>query len=260
MMNKSRSFVSEGILIAVGPVLAYAVAFFFEKGYLSFYSLPPFLVKVSLESFFYALACIYTATYSLYFLVSGYMGIHADMEESNTHAGYTLLLLLITMCIAVLVIANDYHTALYLCMALALFGAYFYIPPFFKRGMPYSQALDAWIDNRLEARDRGLLGKARSALGGRRFAVLYFLVLILPYVSASIGYKSAARERQFLLTKIDGRDFVLLRRYDDLMLLVHAERPWVDLYHRELRLSREFILTQEMPETTFTPIMKKDPD
>ncbi len=60
LMGESKIKISEGMLIALIPAIAYALAYFFEIGYLFSFGLTEDFITVSIERFFVALFVTFT--------------------------------------------------------------------------------------------------------------------------------------------------------------------------------------------------------
>lgn len=245
-VNSGRRFFSEGILLGAAPVIAYAISYYFEVGYLNFFSLPSFLIKVSLENFFYTLSCLMGTLLALYWIFNA---AYTDIErfiQKGMHLGFALMFFLLAVSSFLFVISKDLKNALMLEVIPVALAIYFFVPPLFKlKGSDYATRLTEWLDKGGEAHSRGLIGRAKAHFGEGMVIGVLLILTLMPLAAQNVGYKRAQAEKEFWMTSINGRQYVLLRKYDSNLLLVEAPYSWTNLYTRQVTFSKNFLINDE---------------
>ena len=67
-MAKPRVNVEKGLFLAVLPFAGYFTAYSYEKGYLSFFGIPSFLIRLGLEEVIVATSVVIAGLFSLYLI------------------------------------------------------------------------------------------------------------------------------------------------------------------------------------------------
>lgn len=232
-MGKNKNLLSEGIILAALPVLSYAVAFHFERGYLAFFGIPDFLARVSYESFFWAFSAVIAST--LFFPPA----IYAFFLWCPQNKKYTIAYLLLCVATALFLfswgVLGNLIKAIYFSTIIIIVITIYYLFPIFAKYM--------------DTDDTNLYSKIDSIFGKGFYSTFISLAIFLPLLAGIIGIKEAKTQKEFLVTKINENNYALVRAYQDFSIYVEVKAIWKDLYNSEIALKHKYILRYENRDT-----------
>ncbi len=220
---------SEGILLAVGSSTAYLLTFQYEKGFASYFGIPPQFVSVGLLNVLYGAILLLVFIYvvfslgnlSLIFIPTRYSGEPVFLRRI-LELGVTLL-----PAFAVAYLHNNLlWWSLFVGGALLLvFGSF--ILPLFR-----NKTESSYI-KKLEAEERKkqntavtptLLSLTVPRLGPKLPLILWYSLMSI-FLVAAAGESAAQSQREFLVTTLAPQsEVVLLRRYGDELIFAPFDR------------------------------------
>lgn len=228
--------ISDTLLISAAPALAYGVAYFFEAGYLSRYTIPEFFISVSFERFFYALS-IMVAGYAVLinFLDLLFVSLPIKIKKISIGRYSFLFILLVLVLIAVVGLVFKgftWYFFIYLLMGLMAIFFIYIAPSFGKKSFnEYEKELDRIDDLDQERRRKSFTYRMvnHERWGGFYLLVTITCLAIIPSCKL-LGAYVAFNEKSYLVTKIDMTDFALIRSYGEEIILINFQRKWKTLY------------------------------
>jgi hypothetical protein len=228
-----RSWLTEGILLALLPVVSYAIAFTYEVGYFEHFGLPFSLVQIgitgSIIAFFSLLMSIFIL-YMLAELLNPLWGIipHPVRGRARTYA-FFLFLIIIN-----LVIAHGRLKGLqYLLYFVAIIAFIDFVIPLISRkdGKSYLERFDSM-------RKRDLAYDSVMDKFVYKFGLNWLLLLLvvgsLLYLSYNTGLGKARSQTEFFT--LQGHPNSVVLRISDVMLI------WTTYNEKTNEISRSFIL------------------
>lgn len=214
--TEGRTWLTEGILIAAVPAVAYGMAFTYEYGFASYFHIPVTLIEVGLSNVFIALGYLLSAIFAMYVLaelVNPFWGkLPAPVRARlRVYIGYTF------MVVIVVVLGRASLKELgFLLIPFAVFALFdFGIPAIPQAGTTYLERVQR--GHQADLSYDSVMDKVGKTLGP--LFMLTFLVLWgIFYASHTAGKGSARWQKEFWVAPLESR-VVLLRRYGDVFVL-----------------------------------------
>lgn len=243
--EKKKSYFSEAIILALLPVIAYSVAFSYEKSYLGYFGILPFLAKVTYESFFIAFGEIISLILSFTLLLQGIFILWP--EKLNKHLRlYFLLIFIILMNMFLLKISGNITDVLTVSIFPMLMILLYYVFPIFsKDGNSYNERLENSFKRERPIIEKGLFSRIERSVGTKTYLIIIFTLIVLPLLSGSLGYMNARKQSVFMITEIDGKQYALLRSYNDYSILAESDKIWITLYQKRNKFNNKYLLRYE---------------
>ncbi len=225
--NKLPEIISDNLLIATTPVIAYIISFFFEIAYLTTFDLPIFLAQVSIESFFFSLTVIISLFYIPYIIIEIMKTICPEKRKNDIDLAIPFIIFLF-ITILILYNTNDILHKISPILFLLLFTLDVYI----------SRPLDETGKNYIE-RLRNSFKRTKETNHTRLLFSMFFILII----SATTSGKMIAKETpNFLSTQIDNKHYALIRAYEDVSIFTSIEIQWINLYNYKEITGSKFLL------------------
>jgi len=258
---KAKFSLSEGVIVTILPVIAYGAAYYFEKGYLQAFNLPEFLIKVSLERFFYALSMMVSVCIFSIAVIDSVLEAIPRRWIIYWHLSIPAFFLYLP----VIVMGITHHKTdriidiafSILTIVATVVMVIIYIAPFFIDGKEKHLAFLKYINRHDSLRRRKTLSFqiARSPLSFI-YLLLFFTALIFPFVASGIGRLVANETADMLVTTIDNKNYAILRKYEDLNVYIEVKKAWISLYEQQVVLQRSYLLLDSQPEGLIYQSMK----
>lgn len=213
---------TEGVLIAIAPVLAYAIAWLFEYGYLSYYSVPSSLIQVDIADIVRALAWLLIVAAVVFHSIKAipWNLLPAPGKfERLWLSSIVIFVLLVIMLIVFIVFPAAWRAILYILAGMALFYLCIYIV-----GLGVNLILRIYFKflNRIFAKRGKELASSDKAVtnGGHVRKIIYYLdVLLLAIFVASalsfLGGRYGAQRRDVYMIIREEPKTVVLKLYKD---------------------------------------------
>ncbi len=235
-IKEGGGLISDALLISIAPAIAYGIAYFFEVGYLGNYAIPEFFISVSFERFLYVLS-IMVAGYAVLINFLDLFFISLPIKIKKISIGrYSFLFFLIVLVLfaGILLVIKGFSWYFFTYLLMGLMAIFFiYIAPSFgkKSFNEYKKELDCIDDLDREKRRKSLTYKLvnHERWGGVYLFVTIAFLIMIPSCKI-LGAYTAFNEKNYLVTKIDGADFALIRSYGDEIIFINFQRKWKTLY------------------------------
>lgn len=221
--HNGRSFLTEGLVLAGIPVLAYFLFYIFEAGYGAQFGIPPSFVTPNLGYFSFALLSILIfGFFALWIFDDAFRFLHEiafkrpALKTIPRWAIFIALLFPFFIMLKVSYLAGAIFIFI-LVSFLALWD--FVFAPWIKKihsFPPRSEELEAVLA------EKGILRILKQKIGIGLFPIFAFS-LYLTFLSFSAGMSQAQREDMFLVMKTNPEQ-VVLRVYGDTMIVAPFDR------------------------------------
>ena len=220
---------SEGILLAIGSSAAYLLTFQYEKGFASYFGIPPQFVSVGLLNVLYGavllLAFIYVV-FSFGNLSVAFIPTKYSVEPVFVRRILELWITLLPDFAVAYLHNNLLWWLLFVVGALLLVFAGFVLPLFRnKTESSYIKKLEA--EERKKQKTAGtpnLLSLTVPKFGPKLSLILWYSLMSI-FLAAAAGESAAESQKEFLVTTIaPTNEVVLLRRYGDELIFAPFDR------------------------------------
>jgi hypothetical protein len=244
----SHFLVSDGIIIALLTAIGYAVGYYFEVGYRSYFKIPEDFIDLSVASIVKAVGVTFLAILFLVGLSNSLIQIYNSMDikdeaikDEVDHflwvAGGLLLINLFLGISSTVVITFFSFLAIYIFIS-------FIVPIFrFKSFPTYAEKLAASAKKRREeAPADGILNVTIRKLGRRRFQILIiclFVIAAVPNVKL-LGVKQARDQKVFLVI-FEQENRVIIGTYKDYVITAK-----INLVKREVEPDYTLVKNEEV--------------
>ena len=242
--DKKNTIISDTLIISAIPAIAYGIAFFFERGYLGAFGLPDFIITVSIERFFFALSVLMGVFIILMNILDFFFGF---IPEDNNYNWRLILSGVLLIMFPLLAIYQFFFGHLTWVIGLAgvtgLLGIFFvYIQPLIEAENleDYFAKLQESDQRDRDRASRSLTSRIANKIGPGFYITAMSVLLLMPIVAGYMGTLTAQRQTKYLATEIDGKEFALIRTYNDLFIYAEASREWIDLYNYKYRIGNTY--------------------
>ena len=219
--------------------MLYALAYFFEIGYLFSFGLTEDFITVSIERFFVALFVTFTFLFPAIVLFELFY-------TQFKHLWVAFLPLIITMmCLSLSYILYDEDPKFSIIASWGSLGfsVFFYLGVWiFKGKMSYSKAIEDYVEFvTVRANSKTFDKLIHSVLFGK-VIILFFTGTLIMVSLISVGKLSGKTQEKFLVTLKKNEPYALLRVYGDLNIFVNVNRTWTDLYNSKNTLGKKYLV------------------
>lgn len=250
MKNTIQSYFSETLVIATIPIISYAIAYFFEVGFLMAYNIPEYIIQISIENFFYVFIVINGLLFLIFSLVDiGTLFVHNLPENIRKNWFLFLKIPFVYMPFIVMGINGFIHHEnfgwLYLAMALTFTGImlFDYTYPAFFNQKGYLNELREMRKIDVEISKNTFSTKFAEYIGLKGFLIFMFCILTFP-TTAYLGISQGYLQSKFPITDINGNNYALIRKYGETAVFIEVEKQWIDLYSYNEIKGKKFIFSQ----------------
>lgn len=216
--TKKSSIISDTILIAAIPPIAYLFAFVFEAGYAHVFSIPRELISISLTNVFVAGSSFLVIGIFLLILLNLISQILPDTSNPVGRAIAVLIpLFLTTLAYVFYVLGTPLSSSLsgLLIAWIFILFSQFVFPLISQRDKTsYPKKLDA----QAKLEESGILGNLAHRFP-QPYLLVYYLGLAL-YITFYAGQSSAFKQRDFLVANTDPQ-CIALRVYGEKAVCAH---------------------------------------
>ena len=218
MENEKPSWLTEGVLITLVPLLGYTIAFAYQSGIALYYGVPLELVKISLPQILIAVTSLVAIAMVLFMLSDAIYQLFPEGVIQNIIIRRILMYSPLFLLLAVFLCLFDRHWKEWGWIVLIiLVGVYddFLRPLILQRSKPtYIAKIQAQWD--VDSQSRYLISVVFRKYGTSNTRLIMFLVLLVT-LSYSVGRSAAMRQTTFYIDEAN-TNTVLLACYDDTLI------------------------------------------
>jgi len=206
--------VEKGVILALLPFVGYVTAYNYEKGYLSYFGIPSFLIRIGLEEVITAATVVLTGLFGLYYLMA-ILYLFKDLLTKSAK-GFTLFksIVLFLFLYPFIFTFNSGILLDKLITSLAiLFAILFWqfgFPIIFQRGNTLEEKIIKAdkVDNEVCTIEDLILSRPKLKITYLTFIV----ILVFSGLASSAGSRDAAKQKDYLLFSNNGT-YVVIRAY-----------------------------------------------
>lgn len=208
----------------------YIVAYTYEVGYLSYFNLPPFLVRIGIESIVrsslittYVILTAYVSFKIFVFFFSSLYSSKRKTHHTRESIYLSAILLILNIPFVVAIAQNNLDIAIF--SGLILF-TYFLIFIF----------LSIFVENLLPNNIKAiyLMGKSldflkfeKKIFSKTQIVIVFLLIVLILYstvLSKLLGRRDAFNEGEFLTFSSDEETYIIVRKYEDRLIAVNINK------------------------------------
>ncbi|UCH12835.1 MAG: hypothetical protein JSW18_02535 [Candidatus Omnitrophota bacterium] len=229
---KKQIRITEGLILALMPVLGYFFAFQYEAGYAWYFGYPKELISISLPQIVTITIILYIITIILLHIIEL---LQIDIPKKQHGLCNSIIKLLPIGLISIsLLLIYGWQTWLILPFGLlSLMGIFMFISPLFdKDNKTYGEKINAAINDEWELRkeQNTFLWRLSKLIGCKDISFLLLNVFMLALLAQAIGGVVASKQRTFFVIP-SVPEMVVLRIYDDKLICT--------IFSRELKLAND---------------------
>ncbi len=232
---KTSGLLPEGILLALIPALAYAIALLYELGFASYFGFPISLVDVDFSSFAVSILSLFGISIALFVIANLFFIFWPEYRQENIQYFYPLLFSILIL-LAVFMVRKEFLPVLKISWLIFLIILLFYVIPIFtyRKEKGYINKIKASWNDEAPAIGRSLVGKLHSKFGYFRVVSLVTILFMVPFLSYNVGVSEAKRKSNFLVFQEES-EYVVLKIYGDIMVCAQFQRT-------ERKIVQNFVL------------------
>ena len=208
----------------------YIVAYAYEVGYLSYFDLPDFLVRIGIESIVrssvittYVILTIYVSLKIFVFFFSSLSSSERETNHTRESIYLSAIILILNIPFVVAIAQNTLDIAIF--SGLILF-AYFLIFIF----------LSIFVENLSPNNIKAIyvMGKSldffkfeKKIFSKTQIVIVFFLIILILYsvvLSKLLGRSGASRESEFLTFSSNEETYIIVRKYEDRFIAVNINK------------------------------------
>lgn len=214
-------YLTEGIIIASVPVVAYGLKFVYEFGYSRYFDIPPELVSFSLQSIFPTLPIVlFVIGYVIYQIGTVFHYHNIDMKYLQIVYRNVAILVILTG-LAYQFAPNTLYSLIFLVPALYLILRHFIMPLLWHRDIKgYMNKTNKHFETLIKQSDT-LVDQLFNFGIYQRSAILIMLAGVF-VMTAFYGYQIAKNQRQFWVDSTNGND-VVVRFIDERAVFIRVD-------------------------------------
>lgn len=210
--DKKKTFITEGIVLATVPLIAYITSYEYESGFLGYFDIPKYFIKIDFLNVLIISAPILIFLILCFALIDIIYRLFSDRGLITKKVILcTPLFLMFLLSFFIYGINNwkewKYYLALFLLIILFEFG------PSFKIRLKFKSFEE---EEKARKRSSGLFGIIGNKLGPLGFLIFYCLFFIF-FIANNIGRSQAIRQTKYLIINSNTQT-VVLRIYDDILI------------------------------------------
>ncbi|WP_422156474.1 hypothetical protein KV699_08735 [Vreelandella titanicae] len=215
---KSR-LVGEGVIVALITAFTYIVAYLYEYGYVSYFGIPKSFISINIVTLLVAAGSIgfivFTSAQFLGFTLPMFRTSN-DVEEKNIHYRRFMFLNACALVVGIFLfraygpslIGVGIYLVVVIFSNIMIFGFKILKPV----KMPLKERVSTSALNDDDPFDIWLPIRSFFGINIYRTFMIVILFFWLAYV---VGNSEAHRQKEFLVTTVDKRSYILVRKYED---------------------------------------------
>lgn len=221
--KSDKPSISEGMIIALSSVVAYLLAFYYEKGYASVFKIPTSLISINLTSvlIFGAVLIniiIFVLPYANLLLM---LTVHRVNPVIQRAINLIIILFLIVMVQIYFFGFSNWKNWSYLLVILVVSLFFQFVFPLISQsGKTYVEKLEAQEETERQFTDSNVL--VQNKFGNNTLWIIVFVFAGI-YIALSAGMAEAIKQEEFLVTNTTP-ELVVLRIYGDNIIGVPFNR------------------------------------
>lgn len=217
-MKKIKFTLSDAILIAISTVVGYSLAYMYELGYTSKFSIPAEYISLDTTSI---LSGVISVIASLLIIFSFYNLMYPFIPKKNDELSLRIgrFAPVIIISIANILFIRGYRLFYVLLVIIIL---EFIWPLMYKDRKTYNEKLKA--DREKESSTGMLIDLIiKTKEGSYIFLIIWGLCLLL-LTARNYGYYQAENQRKKQIVKIDNKEYVVARIYNQTAIMLRYNR------------------------------------
>lgn len=210
-MENRQTLIGHGVIIAGVSTYAYFLAFMYEFGYSTYYSLPAEFISVELESVFIAFVALGSLVFTTYFIVDSLIRPFLINEKNAVKRRIGSYILVLTFILFPLFITGnkvDWRIMLFLVPMLLVD---FVLPLRFRSEESYEKKFER--QNKLDDTvGDNLLDKVVESYFGKWGMAIVFIMFYIAWLSYIGGGFKGRIQSEFLVANVNGKESILLKK------------------------------------------------
>jgi hypothetical protein len=221
--SDKNPYITEGILIATIPAIAYLFAFIFEAGYLKIFKIPINLIRIDLITVFITGGSLVFVSFFL-LVIADFLSMVFSASENPIRRLFVRLfpIFLYSIAISFYAIGTNLQPMLIGLGIMWVFRLFldFLFPLITQRKKKtYREKLEAQQAH--DAQTTSFLTRVSQRLGGTANVIIFLIMALI--VTYYAGQSSAMRQHEFLIASTFP-DFVVIRTYGDTMICAQFDK------------------------------------
>lgn len=221
---KTSGLLPEGILLALIPALAYAIALMYELGFASYFGIPISLVDVGFSSFGVSILSLFVVAAVLFFTANFLFMLWPESRREDIQYFHPLLFWGLFL-LATFLVRKEFLPVLKTYWFVIIMILLFYIAPIFqyRKEKGYINKIKASWNAEAPIIGRSLIGKMHDKFGYFRVISLVTILIFFPLLSFNVGVSAAKGKSSFLVFHEES-EYVVLKIYGDIMVCAQFQR------------------------------------
>lgn len=224
-VKKNRPLLTDAILALIIPVAGYYLAYRYEQGYLSYFSVPVLLVEVGLTEVLGVIGQLII----IFLLILGYLDFRATLSKEGSPVARAIGRVLFPIIVLLLIIyaTSVKGTTLYLLLSiLALIVLFEFVFPIFSQRKVKGYKTRLEKQELKEGAKNSLMNSLLSSYNKEDYALKYTInltmVLSLLYIFF-LGSFSAKHAVSFMVIK-SSPELIVIRKYSNRLICAEFDR------------------------------------
>ena len=207
---------SETVLIALAPALAYVVAFAYESGYALHFRIPFSLINIRLETIFVSGGALLLLFVGIFVILNAVFMFVRDLNKDKAKLFQPLLFDIIVLMLILILFRHKLLNILIWVGVICLVIIIQYVVPIFehRKAKGYIKKLEMSAKAEAPVALRSLVGRLATKYGIENIKLIFYSAFFVPWVAFSLGVSTAQREEYFLVIQ-NIPELVILRIYGD---------------------------------------------
>lgn len=221
---KTSGLLPEGILVALIPALAYAIALMYELGFASYFGIPNSLVYVDFSSFAVSILSLFVVAVVIFFVANLLFILWPESRREDIQYFYPLLIGGLYL-LAIFLVRKEFLPVLKNSWLVIFLIFLDYVIPIFeyRKEKGYINKIKAHWNAEAPVIGRSLVGKMHAKFGYFRVVSLFIILLFPLLLSFNVGISEAKGRSSFLVFQEES-EYVVLRIYGDIMVCAQFQR------------------------------------
>jgi hypothetical protein len=221
--STTKHWVSEGLIIAAIPIVAYMITFSYETGFAGFFGIPREFIALNFTSVFIVAGALLGVLFFLFLLTEIISMVFPPSKDIIYRTSLPFFPLSL-MCAALFILYGSYWREwIGSVVVTMLFALFWYGFPLLtqrdKKG--YRKKLEA--DEEAERQVKTPFDHAIRLIGGRKALIIILFLILLLDVSHHAGHAAALKQEEFLVANTSP-EMVVLRIYGDHLICAPFDR------------------------------------
>lgn len=214
----------KGVFLAILPFVGYLTAYNYEKGYLSFFNIPSFLIRLGPEEIIVATSVLILGLFTLYPFLAIIYPFRNLMGKSVKGRDLKIAIILFLFLSPIIFIFSNSSLSDKLIISLAIF----LLLLFYKFGFPLLFFKGDSLDEKIVKAEKTekKVGQIEDFIFSRpRLKTFYIVLLTIMFISLlaySAGARDASNQREYLLFS-DKDTYIIARTYTDKRIAVKID-------------------------------------